>query len=205
MTPKRIVFCIYVSLLIILNLAIFSAPFIAISGDLNTASKIYNAMQPLCHQWIYRSACIFTNNEGQLSLSQCIDREEHNAEIRTVYTSSSKEYDGTAVYSKSQIGLNRADIVLYNGNIGYKFPVCLRDIGFYLAMLLVVLIWKFIGFEKNYKFHILFIVLCAIPMGVDGFLQIIFQSYEAEPLFRFSTGFASGFLASIYIIKNFFE
>ena len=190
-----------VTILLLLNLVIYLAPLFAMLGYSQIASLIYNFFIPLDHQYIYRSLCLFESNSS-IWVSECISHNEKNPVIvKTEFTRWQKNYDGIFVYNKADVGLNRADVVYKRNSIGYKFPVCARDTGFYIALLLGVLLYKKLFPEENY-FGLVFLILAASPIAIDGFFQLL-TPYESTVIFRFTTGIISGFLIGILIAGNY--
>jgi uncharacterized membrane protein len=112
-----------------------------------------------------------------------------------------------------------SDRTIYlNGN---QMPVCSRDVAIFLFITLGLLAGMFV--KRNYYisngilsifperfrafvnrtmgarwFAILFIILCLIPVGLDGGIQL-FTDYESTNLTRVLTGIPAGFIAGLLI------
>ncbi len=201
MKIKSLLYSLLIIILLLLNFSVFIAPYLAYSGN-SFATSIYDFYIPLCHQYIYRSFCLFSDNSNSLWIDECIPHnEEKSILIETRFTSWPNTYDGVFHYNKDQVGLNRADYLI-EGNIkGYKFPICARDTGFYLGLLIGV-VFYYLLFSDFDIFPFSYFLMSAVPMAVDGFFQF-FLNYEATVYFRFFTGIASGVLLGILIVGNF--
>ena len=187
-------YLIYTLFSALLALGVFITPYLAMHNS-PSAYLLYNIYKPLCHQWAYRSYCLFP-----YGINACIKGNE-SVFLFTKYTQSTHAYDGYFHYSRDQIGKNRAEVVIReDGSIGYKFPVCARDTGFYIGMLLGALIYPSL-FDEDTVFPWAFLFIAITPLAIDGFYQL-FTTYESPLPFRFATGFSSGFLASLILIGN---
>ncbi|MDO8554835.1 MAG: DUF2085 domain-containing protein, partial [Candidatus Micrarchaeota archaeon] len=95
------------------------------------------------------------------------------------------------------------------GNEGFKFPICSRDIGIYLAMLLGGLYcYKTKKIDSKEVPPSIWLVLALIPLGIDGTTQLISNFgislpviglYESTNLIRLITGLISGTVLPFYI------
>ncbi len=184
--------------LIAINLLNLATPFVAKyvgEGAKDQLKIIYSFFAPLDHQYIYRSFCLF---DGKVR--ECIP---HNYKgevlVYSKYTTINA-YSGEFYYSKEDVGKKRSDLVLIGGELGYKFPVCARDTGFYLGILLGFLVQPLV--LKNEKFGLGFLIVAMAPIGIDGTLQLI-SPYESTVTFRFLTGVISGVLTGFIIGTKF--
>lgn len=176
--------------------SILVTPLLAHSGQNGIASFIYNAYIPTCHQWIYRSSCVFDDGEG-MWIDDCID-ESAGPVISTEFTAASHMWDGPFGYSRDQIGLNRAERVEYpKGMIGYKFPNDTRNVGIYLSMLVAGVILPF-AWRRPYVPHVAWLLLAILPLAVDGTGQLL-GFWESTNSVRFLTGTFAGIGSSVYI------
>jgi uncharacterized membrane protein len=183
MERPKIIYGIYVGLLLVFLALIAITPFLAFS-NLPLAKSLYGGFSFTCHQKISRSLCLF---EGTgLSIGDCTPQ------------------NGTFVPND---GVILSEV--RNGVTGFKFPVCARDIGIYLAMLLGALAYPLffkLGEKKMLPASILIAAL--IPIGIDGTVQLLSDvglnllgfPYESTNLIRLLTGGLAGFVASFYII-----
>jgi uncharacterized membrane protein len=183
MERPKIIYCAYVALLLLFTGLIAFTPYIAFS-DMPLAKSLYSAFEPTCHQKISRSLCLFGN--GSFPVGDCTPQ------------------------NGAYVGNDRANLsAVENGALGYKFPVCSRDIGIYLAMLLGALAYP-LAFKIEEKKILPAIILIAamVPIGIDGTVQLLSDMgiyllgfpYESTNLVRLLTGGLAGFVASFYVI-----
>ncbi len=187
------VYILYVLVMAAIVGTIATTPLLALHGYGDLASLSYNAYVPTCHQWIYRSSCIFYDGNDHW-IGDCITG---NATISTEFTNAPKTWDGEFYYSRDQIGRNRAEKVEYGNTIGYKFPNDTRNIGLYLSMLITGVVLPFV-WKKPFVPPAVFLVLGILPLAIDGSGQFI-DLWESTNLIRFATGVIAGIMASIYI------
>ncbi|MBI5223224.1 DUF2085 domain-containing protein [Candidatus Micrarchaeota archaeon] len=187
------VYLAYVGFFVILMGIIFAIPYLAFNNDVNSA---YNAFSYACHQKISRSQCIFQYSQierGTLlgySLEDCTSQE--------------------GKFIESQSDRTQIKIVMSDGigtKIGYKLPVCARDIGIYGGMLIGAIVYLGVRKIKNEKlWPPIFLVLSMVPMGIDGTTQLISELgllpfvYESTNMIRLATGLIAGIIASFYAI-----
>ena len=155
-------------------LALFTLPILIVpflaASDSALAGPLYSFYGLSCHQFISRSICYFPG----YGISDCT------------------------------LGGNLAPYPLHitekNGEIGYPFPVCARDIGIYLAALISGLLLIFL--KKSDSMEIpnpLFFILALVPIALDGGTQLIGWR-ESTNLLRLITGGMAGFAVSFYVI-----
>ena len=93
------------------------------------------------------------------------------------------------------------EIIVHNEEgIGYKLPLCARDVPFYLAMLIggfAVYFYKGKSYDKPPPLW-LFVIL-VLPLAIDGSMQF-FGAWESTNIIRALTGFIAGFAMPFYII-----
>ncbi len=82
----------------------------------------------------------------------------------------------------------------------HQFPVCTRDVAFYLAMLGggVVMMFTRKGKEKEIP-NPLFLLILISPMAIDGLTQL-FGLRESTNEIRLVTGFLAGIAVPFYLI-----
>ncbi len=185
----------YLGFLVILVGTLLATPLIAMHGPKPLASLIYNAFVPTCHQWIFRSSCVFYDGKDHW-VGDCIDPNKRAA-ITTEFTDADKRWDGIAEYSRDQIGLNRAERVDYGTYMGYKFPNDTRNMGMYSFMLVSGIALPFVWKDPRVP-HIAFFVLGILPLAVDGTGQFL-GFWESTNTIRFITGAIAGATASAYV------
>lgn len=182
MERPQLLYAIYTGFLALLLAAIVATPYLALSTG-EEPGWLYEAFSITCHQKLSRSLCLF--NEGGFFVADCTPQ------------------NGTPVR-----GDNRIVLATVDGAAGYKFPVCARDLGLYLAMLLGALAYPaFRRLDDRAMLPPAFLVLSIVPFGLDGTLQLasgifpdILGVYESTNLTRFATGFLAGFVASWFVI-----
>ena len=191
----------------LLLISVFLTPFFAYYNFHPLASFFYNAFAFFDHQYPYRSYALFpaTNEIGN-----CI--QQNDSYVFTFYTKIfTKPYNGTFVYDRKDIGSIRAEICTKKLNneviIGYKFPVCARDIGIYLGMALTTLLIS--GKRKRDKkildeIQPIYVFFLFIPMAFDGFGQLA-GFWESTNELRLLTGTLSGVAVSLIMMKVFYE
>ena len=193
----------YLAVLGLVAATIAITPLLALHGPKEAASLLYNAYVPTCHQWIYRSSCVFFDGKNH-RIGDCIE-DGVEAEIATEFTVASKKWDGEFRYYRDQIGYNRAERVQYaiSGEVGYKFPNDTRNIGIYLFMLLAGIVLPF-----KWKNPVMprFIVFVAgiLPLAIDGGGQML-GLWESTNLVRFVTGALTGVTLSVVVYALVYE
>lgn len=189
----------------------FIPPIMAHLGFDSIAEFFYNLNEPLCHQYIGRSYCIFNNG----MIGDCEPPEGVNAfvEMKFNYYLTNKHLvaaehlDGKYEYNRNYVGVHRAERIEYdNGIYGYKMGVCARDVAIYLGLALAPLIYFLLSKKIKSTPHILIAFLFLVPMGIDGVGQL-FGLWESTNLIRLFTGIIAGlgigyFLFSILIDIN---
>lgn len=179
----KLFYGIFTTVMAIVTFLIFYTPYLAFNGD-KLANSLYNpGFSWACHQKISRSLCLFRASSGNYYIADCLKQ-----------TNTYVANDNKILTATNE-----------NGDIGYKMPVCARDVGIYVAMLIASLAYPFIR-----KLDIdelppgIFLLLSFIPIGVDGGLQLLselhlFGNYESTNLIRLITGAIAGFVMTFYI------
>lgn len=178
-------FIVYSIVLALLMFWILWTPVLAFDHPYE-AGNYYQIGSYLCHQKISRSLCVFKSPTGYF-IGDC-----------------------TIQNGKFVQGDNRlTGAINPKGEVGYKMPVCSRDVGIYLAMLIGGLAYPF--FRKIESKEVppsLWLVLAIIPLGIDGTMQLlsnigfqlpVFGLYESTNLIRLLTGLLAGFVLPFYI------
>ncbi len=176
------IYIIYMSFFIILLGAIFLTPLLSFSMDMGAS---YNAFSYTCHQKISRSQCLFSDGKGYW-IGDCTPQ------------------NGTFVDTLS----DRTQIKVQYGDVtGFKLPVCARDIGLYLSMLIGGLVYPFVRrLDDRYVYPAIYLVIAMVPIGIDGTVQLVSDIgllpfvYESTNEMRLITGFIAGFVAAFYAI-----
>ncbi len=174
MAGSKLPYALFIAFLLLLNGAIFYVPYAASKGDAN-ASLMYAAFGPTCHQLTSRSNCLFVSSaDGSYSFGDCLQSDV--------------------------LSYTRENEVEQNGRLGYKLPVCARDVAIYLAMLLGALVLPFVRrVESDVWPNKWLLVVACVPIAIDGFTQL-FGLRESSNLLREVTGVIVGFALPFYIV-----
>ncbi len=181
MNRAQLVYAAYMVFFTLLVGLVFITPLLAFEQDMELA---YGAFSYTCHQKLSRSLCLF--NDGGYAISDCAPQQGNYITDPSDKTSIRVEKDGV---------------------VGYKLPVCSRDIALYAAMLLGGLLYP-LARELDDKgvYPAIFLVIAIIPIGIDGGLQFISDIgllpfvYESTNLIRLITGGIAGLAAAFYAI-----
>ncbi|MFN3910221.1 MAG: DUF2085 domain-containing protein [Candidatus Anstonellaceae archaeon] len=165
-------FWIFFGTIFFFNILIFLTPILLMLGFNEVANGLYFGFSFACHQLNSRSYCIFNN-----SISDC-------------------------TYNSSYLEYTKTQTVLKDGFLGYKFPVCSRDIGIYFSILIGAIVWGFLN-RKNLSNSSLppkiILFLALLPVGIDGGAQFL-GFWESSNIIRLTTGALAGFVCSFYAI-----
>ena len=181
---KQLGYALYMAIMAVTCGLILLTPLLAESGNHSLADALYFIGGTSCHQLTERSLCLFHPASGY-SISDC----------------------GGPTYSK-------ANTVEQDGVIGYKLPVCARDVGIYFAMLLGGIALFFVKRTKDTEWPSPFILIAfLIPMGIDGGTQLLsleLANYgivipgigvrESTNFLRLLTGSLAGFAVAFYLV-----
>ena len=178
------------SILIFLYVGIpFLAPVFMETGITTPAKIIYRAYGYVCHQFAFRSWFLFG---PQIAYPRV-------------------EAGVTNLISYQQAtGLDGMDILAaraFTGNsqMGYKVALCERDVAIYVGIFLFGILYSLVRKKRQVKaLHwLLWILIAIIPIGLDGFSQLISQPplslipfRESTPILRALTGFLFGFFTA---------
>ena len=199
----KTIYALYLAVLFAVLATIGITPWLALHGPKDIAGFFYNAYVPTCHQWIYRSDCIFFDGQSNW-IGDCIPHgKESQATIATDFTDAPKKWDGQFNYSRDQIGINRAERVQYGNTVGYKFPNDTRNIGIYLFMLLAGIALP-IAWKRPVMPNFAYFVLGILPLAIDGTWQML-GYWESNSLVRFVTGALTGITLSVVVYCLLYE
>jgi uncharacterized membrane protein len=179
MERYKVAYAGYIAILAVFVGIIFITPILAASQDMG---GVYKALAFTCHQKISRSICIFTDGR----IADCLAQ------------------NGTFVTGSS----DRTAIEVHEDSIaGFKMPVCARDVGLYVAMLIGGLAYPFLRkLDSTTLYPAVFLVIAIVPLGIDGTVQLVSELgflpfvYESSNLIRLLTGIIAGFAASMYAV-----
>lgn len=169
----------------------FLAPILMKVGAEGPANILYKAYGLVCHQLAYRSFFLFgdqayypreaANLSGVMTFSQATGLEEANT-AQDVFA------------ARNFVG---------NDQMGYKIALCQRDIAIYGGILIFGLLFSLTGLRlKSIPWYI-WLALAIVPIGLDGFSQLLSQPplgllpyRESTPFLRVLTGFMFGFFTA---------
>lgn len=181
MDRNQVVYGAYMTFFVMLIGLIFAIPLLAFKSDV---SALYSAFSYTCHQKLSRSLCLFNNEKGYW-IGDCMPQ--------------------TGTFANN--ATDRLQIRAEGENIGYKMPVCSRDVGLYGAMLIGGLMYPFVRRLKDRQMYpAIYLVLAIVPLGLDGSVQLISETgilpfvYESTNMMRLFTGAIAGFAAAFYAI-----
>ena len=182
MERSRVIYGIYLGLLLIFMAGVSITPYLAFT-DIGAARSLYSAFSVTCHQKLSRSICLFSG--AGMWIGDCTPQ------------------------SGAYVANDRENIsAVQAGALGYKFPVCARDVGIYAAMLLGALAYPFVfRLDEKRMLPPILLIAAITPLAIDGSIQLLadigigpFIGYESTNLLRLLTGGLAGFAASFYVI-----
>lgn len=165
----------------------FLAPVFMKIGITTPAQVIYHAYGYVCHQFAFRSWFLF------------------GAQI--VYPRAEAGLAGLISFQQAT-GINGADLLAaraYIGNaaLGYKVALCERDVAIYGGILIFGLVFGLLRKKVKPIHWILWIIIGILPIGLDGFSQLLSQPpfnlipfRESTPILRVVTGSLFGFITA---------
>ena len=169
----------------------FLAPTLMKAGFESPASLLYKAYGLVCHQLAYRSFFLFGEQayypreaagiSGVMTFSEAAGLDESNTSAAIF---AARNYPGSE-------------------EMGYKIALCQRDIAIYGGILLFGLLFSITGFRLKPLPWYIWLALAIVPIGLDGFSQLLSQPplgflpyRESTPFLRVLTGFLFGFLTA---------
>lgn len=165
----------------------FLAPLLMNTGAVTPANIIYRAYGYVCHQFAFRSWFLF----GE----------------QAAYPREEVSIAGLLSYQQAT-GLSGNDLLsarAFQGNqqLGYKVALCERDVAIYGGILLFGLIFGLFKRRSKPIHWLVWILIGIVPIGLDGFSQLISQSplnliplRESTPFLRTITGLLFGFITA---------
>ncbi len=173
MAGSKLPYILALVALLLFNGLIFITPFVA-SQDAGAGAILYTAFAPTCHQLTSRSTCLYKSNDGKMGIGDCM---QSNA-----------------------LSFTHANTVVRGDETGYKFPVCARDVGIYLAMLVGTILLPFVQkMESEGWPNKWILVAAAVPIALDGGTQLL-GFRESSNLLRIITGAIVGVVLPFYIV-----
>jgi uncharacterized membrane protein len=165
----------------------FLAPVLMKVGATTPAQVIYHAYGFVCHQFAFRSWFLF----GE----------------QTSYPRSEAGVAGLISYQQAT-GLDGYDLlsaraIVGNAQLGYKVALCERDVAIYGGILLFGILFAILRRRMKAIHWVIWILIGIVPIGLDGFSQLISQPplsllpfRESTPFLRTMTGFLFGFFTA---------
>jgi uncharacterized membrane protein len=169
----------------------FLAPTLMKAGVESPANLLYKAYGLVCHQLAYRSFFLYGEQayypreaagiSGVMTFSEATGLDESN---KAASIFAARNYPGSE-------------------EMGYKIALCQRDIAIYGGILLFGLLFSMTGFRLKPLPWYIWLALAIVPIGLDGFSQLLSQPplgflpyRESTPFLRVLTGFLFGFLTA---------
>jgi uncharacterized membrane protein len=176
------------------------APVLMEVGATAPASLIYRVYSATCHQFAFRSWFFFGEQVAYPREGARIEGLETYESImrRTGETLILPQYEGNQLDEE----YTSRDF-LGNQTMGYKTAICQRDVAIYVALFLGGIVYMIPAVRRHLRPVPLWLYfwLGIVPIGIDGFSQLLSQppwnmwAYrETTPLFRLITGALFGFM-----------
>lgn len=169
----------------------FLAPVFMKVGWEPPARTIYWAYRNVCHQWAFRSWFLFGEQPVYPRAS---------AGLTDLLTLTQATGIGETSLNSD---LDTARAFVGSEQVGYKVALCQRDVATYGAILLFGILFGLVGGRIPGLPWYAWIALGILPIGLDGFSQVLSQpplslfSYrESTPLLRTITGGLFGFMTA---------
>jgi uncharacterized membrane protein len=174
----------FFNILVFIYLGIpFLAPIFMKAGAPAPAAVIYRAYSFVCHQFAFRSEFLFGP--------------------QIFYPRAEAMVPGLITYQQAT-GLDGYDLLtarafVGNSQMGYKVALCERDVAIYGGILIFGILYAALRRKIKPLHWILWILIGIVPIGLDGFSQLISQPpisiiplRESTPLLRIITGLLFG-------------
>lgn len=165
----------------------FLAPVLMKVGAPAPAKVIYRAYSYVCHQFAFRSWFLFGD--------------------QIAYPRAEAGVTGLVSFQQAT-GINGEDLLaarafIGNAELGYKVAFCERDVAMYTGILIFGLAFSLLRRKIKPLHWILWIIIAIVPIGLDGFSQLISQPplslipfRESTPELRVLTGLLFGFFTA---------
>ncbi len=165
----------------------FLAPVLMETGAIAPAKAIYRVYSYVCHQFAFRSWFLFGEQPA--------------------YPRVEAGVPGLIPYQQAT-GLDGRDLFaardfIGNPQMGYKVALCERDVAIYEGILLFGLLYALFRRKLKALQWSLWLILGIVPIGIDGFSQLISQLpfgllpyRESTPLLRTVTGLLFGLITA---------
>ncbi len=181
----------------------FLAPTLMKIGAEVPAKIIYTIYSPLCHQFAFRSFFLF-GEQPYYPIKEAGMVGVKTLEQVTGFQNLADPFNVSRLYARQFIG---------NAALGYKVAVCERCVAIYAAILLFGLIYGPLKRRIPSLHWILWFVIGIVPIGIDGFWQLLSQFnwswlvtympyYESTPFMRVLTGGLFGFTTAWFAFPS---
>ena len=164
------------------------APVLMKVGAVGPASLIYRGYGLVCHQLAFRSFFLFGEQPVYPREAAGIDRWKSLSEVTNLSDGSQAE------------DLLKARTYVGDEKVGYKIALCQRDVAIYGSILLFGILFAVTGRTLKPLPWYLWVLIGLVPIGLDGFSQLMSQPplsfwplRESTPFLRTLTGFLFGF------------
>ena len=165
----------------------FLAPVLMEARAVGPAEAIYRVDGFVCHQFAFRSWFLFGEQaaypRAQAGVAGLISYQ-----------------DATGLIGEDLLS---ARAFIGNPQVGYKVALCERDVAIYGGILLFGILFAVLRKKVKPIHWLLWILIAIVPIGLDGFSQLISQLplnllpyRESTPLLRTLTGFLFGFITA---------
>lgn len=170
---------VVVGVLLVYGLLPFGAPILKKAGLDGLSQVIYQPYKLMCHTYGFRSFFLF----GE----------------QAVYSRPEFE-QATGIDTSSLTGMLESRDFQGNDAVGYKVALCQRDVAIYLAIALNGIIYAFVRGRRRPLPWLVFLLIALVPIGLDGFSQLLSQPpfnlvpyRESNWFLRVATGALFGF------------
>lgn len=187
---RRAYMLVFLLSFLIILFGAFLAPVLMHSGFETIANILYHVYRLSCHQLPYRSFFLFGEQPFYPLESANITGLKSFEEAISPYLDNSEPI-------RSFIG---------NDVVGYKTAICERDIAIFASLALFSLVFFLTGNRLSRLHWALWILLAIVPMGIDGFSQMlsriipdIISLRESTPQLRIITGGMFGFFTGWFL------
>lgn len=178
-------YMLVLNLIVIIYLGLpFLAPVLMSAGYSRAAMPLYRFYGLVCHQLAFRSWFIFGDQP-------VYPREAANTGDFLPFEVATGISEEDELAARQFVG---------NPDLGYKVALCQRDVAIYGGILLFGLIFSLTGRKIKPLPWYIWLLVGIIPIGVDGFSQLLsqpplnfFPYRESTALLRSITGFLFGF------------
>ena len=92
--------------------------------------------------------------------------------------------------------------VIGNEKYGYKMAFCQRDLAMYTSLLLFGSLYLLTGKKIQRIPFLLWLTLGILPLGIDGFIQLIGNKWESTPYLRTITGMMFGLFSGWFLFPS---